>query len=143
MSASAPVQLKDIKDPSHGDSLICVIPDDSVRDTIALMSQLRIGAVVVIGADGRAVGIFTERDVVNKFSSIVRDGPPVLVGELMTADPVCVTPETSLGHAAGLMAERGFRHLIINDGAGHPAGIVSMRDLLAAYRTALWSIFEP
>ena len=70
MSDSLPLRVKDIKKFNGTDEIICVIAEDSIGDAIALMAERRIGAIAIIGRDGRAVGIFTERDLVMRFKSI-------------------------------------------------------------------------
>ncbi|MCT7983586.1 CBS domain-containing protein [Laspinema sp. A4] len=52
------------------------------------------------------------------------------VAEIMTQDPIVVTPETSLDEAIQIMAERRFSGLPVVDGAGNLMGIISQGDLM-------------
>ena len=58
------------------------------------------------------------------------------VGELMTPDPVSVSPETPVSEVWKTMTERRFRHMPVVDEAGRLLGIVTQRDLLVAASTS-------
>lgn len=124
--------MKDIKKFHGTDEIICVIAEDSIGDAIALMAERRIGAIAIIGRDGRAVGIFTERDLVMRFKSIAEGRQTQEIGGVMTRNPVSVGLETTVEETVCLMTERGFRHLIVADSNGRPIGMLSMRDILDA-----------
>ena len=53
------------------------------------------------------------------------------VREVMTADPVTVTPATPVGQAAALMLERRINGLPVVDGAGSLVGVICQSDLIA------------
>jgi CBS domain-containing protein len=52
------------------------------------------------------------------------------VRDLMTPDPMTVSPDAALGEVQRTMNERRFRHMLVCDQAGHLLGLVSKRDLL-------------
>ncbi len=54
------------------------------------------------------------------------------VEEMMTPDPICVGPETSVAEVWRTMSERRFRHMPVVDEDGRLIGMVSQRDLIAA-----------
>lgn len=54
------------------------------------------------------------------------------VDEIMTNNPVTLTEEDTLGSAARLMAERGFRHIPVVRADGALVGLVTQTDVLAA-----------
>ena len=58
------------------------------------------------------------------------------VGELMTPDPVSVSPDTAVSEVWGTMTERRFRHMPVVDEARCLLGIVTQRDLLTAARAS-------
>jgi len=103
-------------------------PETSVSAAAKLMAKRRVSAVLVV-ADGRLVGIFTERDAVYRVIAKGRDARTTSLADVMTPDPNTVTPEESFGYAMLLMHEHGFRHapVIEND---RPVGIVSARNAL-------------
>ncbi|WP_336985278.1 CBS domain-containing protein [Altererythrobacter aquiaggeris] len=99
-----------------------------VRDVIALLAEKRIGALPVM-QDGRVVGIFSERDVIYKLAA---EGALCLdreISEVMTKDPITVTPDTKVDHALALMTRRRIRHLPVIEG-DNMQGFISIGDLV-------------
>lgn len=103
--------------------------DISVRRAAQLMAAAHVGSIMVTNG-GRLVGIFTERDALNRVLAPGLDPDTVRLADVMTADPQSVTPDHLLGHALHLMFEGGFRHMPVVDGEGAPVGMVSSRDAL-------------
>ena len=101
----------------------------TVAHAARVMSDHEVGALVVTGADRRAVGIVTERDVLRDVVAPERPAGEVTVAEVMTADLLSCTMATAYPEARRLMAEHGIRHLpILED--GRPVGMLSIRDVL-------------
>jgi CBS domain-containing protein len=100
----------------------------TVADAARLMKEQRVGAILVL-AEGRLAGIFTERDALFRVIAEGRDPAATRVGEVMTVNPRTIAPDRPFGHALHLMYEGGFRHVPVVDG-GRPLGVVSARDAL-------------
>jgi CBS domain-containing protein len=114
--------------------LISVDVDASTRQALALLVAHRIGALPVLDAGGRLVGIFTERDII--YTAAVDeqlfDRP---VSEIMTPDPIVGMPGDDVIAVAHTMLEKRFRHLpIVED--GRLIGIISIGDVLKTQRDA-------
>ena len=92
-----------------------------------LMDEHRIRHLPVV-AEGRLVGMVSDRDV----RSAVVQSSGAITGRIMTPDPVTVTPETRVEHAAELMLDRRFGSLPVADGNAL-VGIVTYTDLLRAF----------
>lgn len=104
-----------------------VHPDDSITESIRLMTEQNIGAVLVMDEDNLE-GIFTERDALNKVLAEGVDPNSTKVSAVMTKDPVCVDPSTTIEEAMSIVTDRKVRHLpIIHN--GKLVGIVSSGDL--------------
>lgn len=103
-------------------------PDTTVREAIQKLVEKGIGCLLV-EAEGELVGIFTERDVLNRISEnpAVMDHP---VREFMTTSPTTVTLEDSIAYALHAMDLGGYRHLPVVDGDGKPRAVISVRDIL-------------
>jgi CBS domain-containing protein len=93
------------------------------------MATHRVGSAVVQDAEHLA-GILTERDVL-KAVAAGAEPESSTVQDFMTPDVVTVGPEWDLIEAAGEMARRRIRHLVVYDG-GQLLGILSVRDVLPA-----------
>jgi CBS domain-containing protein len=110
-------------------AVVAVGPAASLREATQLMAKHRVGSAVVQDAE-QLIGILTERDVLNAVASgTVPD--EVTVQDIMTADVVTVGPDWDLVEAAGEMARRRIRHLVVYEG-GQLLGVLSVRDVLPA-----------
>ena len=107
-------------------------PDDTLAAVAAVMADNEIGALPIV-ADGELRGILTERDLVRAMAHGV-DAAQERAGDRMSVQAQSVGPDTAIDVATGRMLEAGIRHLPVVEG-GRVVGIVSMRDLLAAYST--------
>ena len=100
----------------------------SLRDALGAMRGGGVGAVLV-SRDGKVIGIFTERDVLNKlFAGPVDEGQPI--DRFMTSNPKVLTLDASLAEAVRLMTEHGYRNIPLVDGQGRMAGMVAARDIV-------------
>lgn len=105
-------------------------PSATVLDAARFMSEHQIGALVVRPGEHIA-GMFSERDVLWRVVAEGRDPSRVTVGEVMTEEVACCTPETSLEEARGAMKNRRIRHLPVVDGEERLLGLISIGDLNA------------
>lgn len=108
---------------------LCLDRSRPVAEAIRMMRDNRNGSVLVTSG-GRLVGIFTERDVLNKLALGEVDPQVSPLGDHMRADPETLTPETPMKYALNVMTVGGFRHVPLVDDTGHPVGIVSVRDIV-------------
>ncbi|MCB4768252.1 CBS domain-containing protein [Ancylobacter sp. Lp-2] len=104
-------------------------PSASLREAAEVMSQKRIGALVVTDRERRVIGILSERDVVRV---IGLEGPERLDDELSTVMTVkvvtCDTNETVPQLMEQMTAGR-FRHMPVVQG-GKLIGLVSIGDVV-------------
>ena len=108
--------------------LVLATPGLSVAKAAWMMKKNKVGAVLVV-EQGRLVGIFTERDAVYRVMALGLSPDTTVLRDVMTPEPLTVTPDESLGTALLLMHENGFRHApVIED--GRPIGVVSARQAL-------------
>jgi CBS domain-containing protein len=100
----------------------------SVAEAAAAMRDAKVGAVMVVSGP-RLVGIFTERDALYRVVAAGKDPKHTELGEVMTADPIAITPDKPFSHALHIMYDSGFRHVPVVE-TGRPIGMVSARDAL-------------
>jgi CBS domain-containing protein len=100
----------------------------TVLDTAQAMVARNIGAVPVL-RDGLLVGIFSERDLMKRVVAECRDPRITRVEEVMTEDPLTVSPNETIENCMVLMRRHGFRHLPVCEGQ-QLLGVISLRDLL-------------
>ncbi|MCY7386774.1 MAG: DUF294 nucleotidyltransferase-like domain-containing protein, partial [Burkholderiales bacterium] len=113
---------------------VTVTPDTPIRDVLKQMKTLRIGSVVVVATDapGQPVGIFTERDVLDRIAldAIPQDAP---IAQAMTPKPFTLPGHATLFDAAQAMARFRFRHVLVME-EERLIGVVSERDLFTLQR---------
>ena len=102
-------------------------PDATVKDACQRMRDRRIGAVLIIEADRRLVGIFTGRDAVHRVLAEGKNAARTILAEVMTREPDTMPPGNRAIEALRLMEAGRFRHLPIVDD-GKVVGIVSRFD---------------
>ena len=111
--------------------VISVKPDSSVADAAKLLSQKRIGTVVV-SADGATLdGILSERDIVRALGDT---GPSCLdqqVSALMTSKIITCAPTERADGVLAKMTEGRFRHMPVFDG-DVMIGLISIGDVVKA-----------
>ncbi len=102
-------------------------PDAPVIECVRMMAAKKIGALIVIDGE-KLVGIFTERDALNKVLAAGLDPASTKISEVMTRDPYCVPPTTTIGDAMAVVTQRRFRHLPVVDN-GKVIAVISSGDL--------------
>ena len=109
---------------------ITLPPTTPVCEAAQRMAISRTGCVMVVDADKRLVGMFTERDLLNMFTT--RLDPPLTdpVGDHMSLYPLTLDPDVSVAQCRSFMRENMIRHVPIVE-HDRLVGIVSMRDLNA------------
>jgi CBS domain-containing protein len=117
-----------IRDVMEKKKLVTALPQTTVSKAAKLMERRKVGALMVV-AEGRLVGIFTERDAVVRVIARGRDPQTTCLAEVMTTAPKTVDPDKSFGYALLLMHENGFRHVPVME-HGKLVGVVSARNAL-------------
>jgi CBS domain-containing protein len=105
--------------------------DRTVLEAARFMMEHKIGALPVL-RNGELVGIFSERDIMNRVVAVGRLPGTTKVSEVMTTNPKAVSVDETVENCLFLMREFGFRHLPITDGK-EIKGLVSLRDILLRY----------
>lgn len=113
-----------------GQQVFSIAEDHSVLDAAHAMNEHRVGALVITRGEV-VVGIFTERDILNRIVAAQRDPATTLVKDVMTAPVACCTPQTTREECRTVMKNRRLRHLPVveND---RLVGMISIGDVLEA-----------
>ena len=112
-----------------GSEVFAACPTDTIADVSRILASRRIGAVVVIDAEGRLAGIVSERDIAYAFAG---DGELALrktAADLMTRELKTATLQTTTDEAMAIMTAGRFRHLPVLD-RGALVGMVSIGDVV-------------
>jgi CBS domain-containing protein len=119
--------MRKMADMVRNQDPVTLPPDATVKDACQRMRDRRIGAVLIIEADRRLVGIFTGRDAVHRVLAEGKNAARTILAEVMTRDPDTMPPGNRAIEALRLMEAGRFRHLPIVDD-GKVVGIVSRFD---------------
>ena len=135
--------------------VITVSPETLVSDLAQTLAGKNIGGVPVLDADGRLVGIITQSDLVERVQEL--ELPPAInildfhlflqipshlfrkvekmlgttVADVMSPEPLTVSPDTPVPQIANLMARQQVHTLPVMDG-GKLVGIIGKMDLVRA-----------
>ncbi|WP_226780649.1 CBS domain-containing protein [Oceaniglobus trochenteri] len=110
--------------------VVTVAPGSNVGDAAALLSEKRIGAVIV--SDGAApLGILSERDIVRELGKRGANCMDDKVDDLMTRDLIGCTPEDEAVSVLQKMTDGRFRHMPVMRG-DTMIGLISIGDVIKA-----------
>lgn len=122
------MKIKDIRRIS-GREIVTVGPNDTIAKAVDTLFDHKIGALPVCEADGKLVGIISERDILKGLHQRNKDITNTKVRDLMTKDVLVGIPEDDLEETLRTMTEKGVRHLPVMGGPG-VIGMLSMRDVI-------------
>ncbi|MDZ4170066.1 MAG: CBS domain-containing protein [Coriobacteriia bacterium] len=148
----ADVTARDIMTPDP----VTIAPEAGVTEAARLMTDRSVGALPVIDAAGRLIGLVTEGDLIMqdvkleyptyiqlldgfimyppahaRFEHELKKAVAATVKDVMSEDPITVTVDTSIEDVATLLADERVSRLPVLDG-GRLVGIVSKRDIVKA-----------
>lgn len=138
--------------------VITVRPEDDIRTAVDTLREHDLPGVPVVNGDGRCLGIVTESDLILRdeaadihlphhidimggiiwlestkhFEARVKKALASNVRQMMTADPVTVSPDAPVEEAARLIAEHKHNRLPVVDPDGRVVGVVTRVDVLDA-----------
>jgi crotonyl-CoA carboxylase/reductase len=125
-----------VREVMHAGVITCR-PETPVREVARLMIQHNIRAVVVVGADGEALGVVSQTNLV-----LARQGrqPDALAGlaagDIMVPEVLGCSPDTPLHEAVTTMTRNRIHRLFVlerqDGGKRKPVGVLSMTDIVRA-----------
>jgi CBS domain-containing protein len=131
--------------------VVTVPPGTPFKELVRLLRHHRIGAIPVVGDDGRVLGIVSEADLILKRQLPPLTRPTATAGapahpgnvyakadgrqaaDLMSSPVVTVGPRAELARIAELLHSRRIRHVPVVGEDGRLLGMVSVNDLLDTY----------
>lgn len=113
-----------------------VSPDTSALEVIGWMKRARVGCALVL-EDGNLVGIFTERDLLNKLTGKYAHPGNTIVKDLMSPDPETLSERDSVATAVNKMSIGRYRHIPIRKSDGSYS-VTSIKHVLKYIAKADW-----
>lgn len=112
----------------HPKTPLTVAPERPVGDVLKTMYERRVGCVLVV-RDEQIVGIFSERDALDRLNVRFAELAGRPVSEFMTSSPETVDSEARIAFAVHKMDVGGYRHMPVVT-QGRISGVISVRDVL-------------
>lgn len=118
---------------------VSVQPDTPLRAALELMHSTRVGSMVIADDERHVHGILTRTDLLDR---VVLTGFDLSrpISEVMSVKPQCLPVSASAYDAALMMANHGFRHIVVVDSQERLKGVISERDLFSLQRIGLGQI---
>jgi len=141
--------------------IVSVKPEDNAKEALDLLFKMEISGLPVINAQGKLVGMFTEKDVlshtlpsyIEKVGRFVYEENPksiknkfqdlsnLSVSQLMRREVITIDEETSLCEVARIMLTQKIRRIPVLDKEKRVVGIVAREDIVKSYaKEAGWRI---
>ena len=112
-----------------GREIVSIEPGASLADAAKLLSQKRIGAALVLGADHRLIGIISERDIVQALAARGAAALAEPVSQTMTRKVDTCNESETISNIMERMTNGKFRHVPVLD-QGRLVGIISIGDVV-------------
>jgi CBS domain-containing protein len=131
-------ELREIRGALFDDTIAALRPTDAiclpatatVHDAVQKMLARRQAGVLVVDDRGKLVGIFTERDVLNRVVAKDLDVRRTRLSAVMTPNPEALGIGQRVAYAVHCMSVAGYRTVPLVDADGHPVGIVTVSDVM-------------
>jgi len=114
---------------TKGYDVVTIGPDVSIAHVTDVLAQHRIGAVLVVDASERLLGILSERDIVRALAKHKAETLAMTAADLMTRDVRTATPTMTVSSAMEAMTKGRFRHMPVYD-RGALVGMISIGDVV-------------
>lgn len=128
-TASSRKAREDSVNSMETDDFVCIEPSTPLSQAIEAMKKDEGGCAIVCDADGSVVGIFTERDLLNRIvgEEIDLNSP---VKDWMSPVVATLTPAATIGDAVSIMNDKGYRNVpLVKD--GKLVGSISVFDIIS------------
>jgi CBS domain-containing protein len=112
-----------------GRDVVTIEPGASLADAAHLLAERRIGAVLILGADRRLIGIISERDIVQALAKSGIDALDLPVSQAMTRRVETCGENETISSIMERMTKGKFRHVPVVD-QSRLVGIVSIGDVV-------------
>ncbi len=114
---------------TKGNDVLTSLPETSVVDVARMMTDRRVGLVVVVSEGGRVLGVISERDIVRAVAINQDHIADLVVEDLYTSDVQTCLPSDDARETMRLMHDGRFRHMPVVE-HGNLKGLVSLGDIL-------------
>ncbi|MBC2399437.1 CBS domain-containing protein [Clostridium tetanomorphum] len=108
-------------------SVASLNPEDTVEHVAQLMKEHNIGSLPVCNGE-KVIGMITDRDITLRSTAEGENVQKQTVRDIMTSNPVVISPEIDAKEASRIMSERQIRRLPVVEN-NNLVGVVSLGDI--------------
>jgi CBS domain-containing protein len=112
-----------------GGQVTTIEPHATLEAAVAMLAKHRIGALVVLGADQRLIGILSERDIVRTLAELGASALTTPLAQVMTRKVVTCSEAETVGGVMERMTTGKFRHVPVLE-QDRLVGIISIGDVV-------------
>lgn len=110
------------------DELALLTPTATVMEAVQGMTGKRAGAAVIVGGDGKLLGIFTHGDFARHYPNHAAIGT-MAVGDFMTQNPITIPGDKLAAEVLQTLEHHRIDDLVVVDNDNRPIGMVDSQDL--------------
>jgi CBS domain-containing protein len=118
--------------------VVTLRPDERLQQAVDLLGQNHFRHLPVADINGRIAGVVSDRDVLRAKAEC--DAATTLVADVMTLEPLTVTPDTPLSDAVSMALDYRVNCFPVVDANGKICGILTTTDLMHAFQKLLLGI---
>lgn len=108
---------------------ILIRPETTVRQAVEVLQAKQLGCAVVVDADGKPVGVFTERTLIELLLQQPEDLDQITVRDHLEKDWFCVASNTPISTVLDLVQKQGARFVCELDDQGRVVGLTGQKGL--------------
>jgi CBS domain-containing protein len=122
---------------------IFVLANESVKNAARLMSEKKLGAVIVTTND-EALGIVTEWDILTRVVAQGKDSTKTTVRDVMSSPVLTISSNLTVGEAIKLMSRNKYRRLLVKEGS-KTLGLITLSQVVGSTKesTITLPLLEP
>jgi len=114
-------------------SLVTALPTTTVHEAARQMMEYNVGSILVVEEGGKLKGILTDRDIALAVAANSKDPGSTFVSDIMTPDPITISPDADIDSAIRIMHKAHIRRLPVVDN-GKLVGFLSADDIANALK---------
>jgi len=126
-----------VRDIMHRGVITCE-PDTLLKETVRIISDTGVSAIIVVGPNGEAKGVVSHMDLLRVYGRNLLD---VKAKEVMTSEVISVLPDASITEAIMIMLKKNIHRLLVAEETPEgkkPVGIISTTDVIKDMKGQPW-----
>lgn len=125
------MKIKDRPEYASKPAPMVAAPTDTVRQAVTRMAEKNYGVVVVVDEDHKVLGLFTERDIMNRIVNERRDPDTTPLADVMTTNVRVAREDDEMLDWLRIMSNERFRRLPVVDQNDRLVSIMTQGDFVS------------